>query len=587
MRTNKIRFFAAMVFLCLTAASARPQQLTGRIEKVIVYRGQALVTRHLDVELPVGASEVIVTDLPGRIIADSLHARTDAPVSILSVRYREKPIGEDTREEVKQLDQHIEQLKREIYHIERKKGHLDNQWSMFIKLREFTVKAKETDLNNGLLQFKPINDLAKLILEKGENYINQTLDYEDRIADIKKELELLNRKRVQLNAGRNRTVRQAVLYTDTESAQKVSISLNYLVSGANWTPQYNLRADKDNATVLIEYNAVINQISSEDWNEVAMSLSTAEPSMIASPPDLEPLEVTLQHPSVQASGTQQQMRLQKLIQSDLSMVAGELARKRQTESKKGISGQQKLNSLATENQSIILNVRADQARQFQSELEDIARTEGVSVTYKLDGKLTMPSRSDQQLANIATVKTPAEFTLLASPLLTDYVYLQGRIHNQSNTIFLPGEASVFRNGEFVGSADVPLVTRAQKFVSGFGIDSAVKAKRRLLDKQTRIQGGNRIDTYQYRIALSNYHSWPVDLRLLDRLPNAENSSLNIELKEVTPALSTDSEYLSTQRKKGILRWDLRLESETSGENATDVEYTYTMEYDKSMRISTR
>jgi hypothetical protein len=112
----------------------------------------------------------------------------------------------------------------------------------------------------------------------------------------------------------------------------------------------------------------------------------------------------------------------------------------------------------------------------------------------------------------------------------------------------------------------------------------VRLTHELEDKQTRIQGGNRIDTYQYRIALSNYKKTPVELRLLDRLPYSDDASVKIELSKTEPELSKDAEYLRTARKKGILRWDLKLPANTIDDKAIVVKYGFTMEYDRNMQI---
>jgi hypothetical protein len=133
---------------------------------------------------------------------------------------------------------------------------------------------------------------------------------------------------------------------------------------------------------------------------------------------------------------------------------------------------------------------------------------------------------------------------------------------------------------------LPLVTIGEKLTAGFGIDSQVQVTRELEDKKTRIQGGNRIDTYHYRIALSNYKNTAVELRLLDRLPHTDDSSVKIEVLETKPTLSENGEYLRTARKKGILRWDLNLPPNTLDESATVVNYSFTMEYDKNMQIQT-
>ncbi len=240
--------------------------------------------------------------------------------------------------------------------------------------------------------------------------------------------------------------------------------------------------------------------------------------------------------------------------------------------------------LALRNQALVFNVGGKEFVELQQKMAEISRVEGLSVTYALPGKLTLPSRSDQQLVSIAAITTKADFTLVATPLLTDYVYLQADVLNASDTVLLPGQASMFRDGEFVGKSQLPQVTIGEKFTAGFGIDSQVRLAHELEDKQSRIQGGNRIDTYNYRIAISNYKNAAVELRLLDRLPYTDDASVKIELAKTDPKLSEDTEYLRTIRKKGILRWDLTLAPNTIDEKATIVKYSYTMESDRNMQL---
>ncbi len=571
-------FIAVLNSLCLAAAF----ETEGKISKVTVYRGQALVTRSLEVDLPAGSSEIIVTNLPSEIVPDSIYAQTAGSVKVLSVRYREKAVKEDTREEVKKLDSEIESLKREIYHTERKKGHLDNQWDMFVKLRQFAADAKQIDTDRGLLQFEPIKNLAEFILEKADAYIEKTLAFEDQINDMKKELGLLERKLAELTAGSSRTRRQAVVYISSADKIKAAIELNYLVNNANWNQLYNLRANPDNSTVTIEYNAVINQISGEDWDNVTLTLSTAEPAMVAEPPVLEPMMVALFQP---VPGQQQGGLGGSIPRLDLKQMQEQQSLRRRSISK-GIQVSGELNTLATQTQIMLMNAPVSQIEEYQQRLEQIARIEGVSATYNLPGLMTLPSRSDRQLVSIASVSSKADFTLLASPLLTDYVYLQAELLNDSGTVLLPGPASMFCDGRFVGQANIPLVTIGEKFTAGFGIDSQIQVKHELESKKTRIQGGNRIDTYNYRIALNNFKDTPASIRLLDRLPYSQNSSIKIDLTNTSVPLSKDSEYVRTLKKKGLLRWDLDLEPNTTDENATVLTYSFTTEYDRNMNLTT-
>ena len=69
--------------------------------------------------------------------------------------------------------------------------------------------------------------------------------------------------------------------------------LTYIVSGARWTPQYDLRAfitegKGSSSVVKLNYRASIVQSTGEDWNDVSLTLSTASPLQGTAVPSLAP-----------------------------------------------------------------------------------------------------------------------------------------------------------------------------------------------------------------------------------------------------------------------------------------------------------
>ncbi len=592
----KTRILIAMVsILALVQPSLAEMEATevvGTVSNVIVYRGQALVTRTIELDLPKGGSEIVVQQLPNEIVSESLYAQSSDDVTISSVRYRERAVKEDTREEVKQLDAEIESLTNQRRHASMKQELIEKNNITLVKLENFTIAAKDSDLERGLLQFEPLEKLANYVETKRGEYHNEFVKLDDEIREMDKQLELLQRKRGELLAGRSRTEREAVLFVNNPKAKKVDIYLNYLVNGANWLPQYNLRAQTDKLQGVIEYNAVVFQASGEDWVGVEMSLSTAMPTMVAAAPVLQPIEVQVGPPATirgrvfkRAEYEQGPMSMtEQRAYRDLSDEFQEVQKRRREVGRKGKIAQSELNALALSNQLMELQADKKDVQVIQKAAERFARTEGVGVTYNLPGELTMPSRSDQQLLNIATFQAKADFIMIATPLMTDYVYLQGDITNDSDIILLAGPASMYCNGEFVGKTQIELVTIGEKFTAGFGVDSQVQISREFKDKKVDTLWGNRVEIYDYRIAIENYKNNNVKLRMFERIPYTKDEALEIyDFKTNTP-LSKDADYLRTEKDKGILRWDLNLAPNVTGENAKVVTYTYAMKYDSDMQI---
>jgi hypothetical protein len=529
-------------------------------------------------------------------VPESLYAQASGDVTVSSVRYRERAVEEDTRKEVKKLDTEIENLQTNLRHAEMNLGLINENRSSISKLENLSISATQSDLDRSLLQFDPLQKLFDYIGTKREEYHTKQLELDDQIIALKKQLELLTRKRNELRAGRSRSEREVVLFISSPTAGEAAIGLRYLVNDAGWLPQYNLRADPAKSAVSIEYNAVIHQASGEDWTNVAMSLSTAQPTMEAGAPELEPMEVILT-PGAPGMGRALFKKLRSVgvsyskvseaeepVYRDLSDQFQQLERSRRQIARKGSLAQSTLNTMAEGRQMMELQADKDAVRKIQSAEKKFARTEGVSVTYDLPGKLSMPSRSDQQLLTIASFGAKAKFLYIATPLLTDYVYLQADITNNSKTIMLAGPASMYLDGGFVGKANIELVTIGEEFTAGFGVDSQVRIAREFKDKKVDTLWGNRVEEYDYRIAIDNYKNMPVKLQLLERIPYTEDEALEIENFKTNTALSKDPEYLRTQRDKGILRWDLTLKPATTGRKGTIVTYRYTMKYDNDMSI---
>jgi uncharacterized protein (TIGR02231 family) len=565
-------------------------EVAGTVSDVIVYRGQAMVSRAIEVDLPQGDCEIVVKKLPREVIAESIFAIGDADVTVASVRYRQKETGKDTRQEVKDLETKIEEVVKQQYQAQRDHDISDWLFKQFSGQWGLSINAANTDLNRGLLQSEPIQALTSYLESKATKCHENSVKTELRQKELEKELGELQRKLNDLKAGTSRVEREAVINVTSAGKQKAVIRLNYLVNGANWLPQYNLRANPDKGIVSVEYNALIHQTSGEDWNNVTVSLSTAQPAMMAAPPVLEPMKVGLtagggvsgsldkEKPVGAAPSSQSAYRD---LSSEFQMVQSQ----RREMATKGKAAQSQLNVAAMSSQMMELRADKDTLQLIQSEAKRVARTEGVGVSYSLPGKLTMPTRTEQQLVGIAAFEGKADFVMVGAPLLTDYVYLQADVTNDSAVVMLAGPASMYRDGEFVGRGEMELVTMGEKFTVGLGVDSQIRIAREFKDKKIdTLWGRKRTEKYDYRIAISNYKDRKVKLRLLERIPYTEDESLEMKDFETKPALSTDAEYLRTERNKGILRWDLELPPNTNEEGATVVTYSYTMRYDSGMQI---
>ena len=210
--------------------------------------------------------------------------------------------------------------------------------------------------------------------------------------------------------------------------------------------------------------------------------------------------------------------------------------------------------------------------------------EGQSVTYHLATKLSVPSRNEEQVIEVARVELKPDFCYMAVPVLTRHVYRLANLTNTSEYVLLPGEATMYSGDDFVGRMDVPLVAIGEQFTAGFGVDPQLQVVREMMDKQRSQQGGNQVLKYDYRILVSSYKPKAVKVQVWERLPRSETETINVSVVKTTPELCADPLYLREKKPHNILRWDLEVKPGMSGEWAIPIDYSFRVELDKNMVI---
>ena len=595
--------------LASCAALAEPINRAGRIDAVTVYRGQALVTRVVEVLGDAGLCEVIVADLPEHIVASSLYAESADGVEVRSVRYRVRPISHDVREEVSALDQQIREVQDQLNANDAQTKRLLENLAYLTKLEQFVAPTANAELTRGVLNAETLQKLTTFLFENREALTTESLELALKERALKEQMELLQRKRGEVTGSSSRTAREAVVFLNKTDAGVGALRIRYLVSNAMWSPSYNVRANGDRSHALVEYNASIQQRSGEDWNDVAMTLSTATPSLIAKAPSLAPLTLLLSAPQQATQPIPMKGGDVKQIEQQLRQQIVDTANNRNFSNFKALSQEQQdlvqvlidssnnrlnvngfvlgntvfdneLNRLAGQLQN--LDLVNPQIRRKKKALRD---NEVVSVTYELTGRTTLPSRSDQQLIQIAAVDMAADFYKLAVPVLTNQVYEEASIVNAGDRVLLAGPVMAYMDGKFVGHCELPTVSVGERFAVGFGIDSTLRASRELVTRSESTQGGNRVVHFTYRLAIENFDTDPAAIRLLDRLPKTKNGEVKLTLASTGQDLSADASYLQTDRKNGILRWEVEVPPKSVAPDAWNLEYQFVLEYDKEMTLS--
>ncbi len=618
----RLSALAVGIALFVSAAPTRGQDkdkdavkpAPSKVIAVTVYSNTALVIREVTVPEAVGLTEVVVSPLPPTTMQSSLYAEGNDNIRVLSVRYRTRAIAEDTREEVRKLEAEIKGLQAKSQAFEADLKAMGENLKLLDKLEGFTAKSLEHLTDKGQLDPEKIIAMAKFVQEDRAKRTKEQLLVKQQLEDNTAKIAFAQRQLEEKSGGRVRTERDAVILLD-KKAGVGTVKLNYLVGSASWRPQYKFRASgKDKDPVTVEYQAAIDQRTGEDWTNAQITLSTAQPLLNAAPPDLKALAVNVSPVGAVAvapvdpatgipvpapskpgdpkggfggpggmgmpSATEYARDLDKLSKDLRAQVA-----QNYREKKEQAAGDLANNAAALEQFRDLFAAKEELIAASAVPAAGGAAGEGPSVTYKLPTKLTIPSRNDEQVIEIARLDMTPKFYYKAVPVLTPNVYRLADLTHGTDHVLLPGDATMYLNGDFVGQTRLPLVAAGKPFTVGFGVDPQLQVSRILVDKTRTTQGGNQVLTFKYRIMLSSYKTTPVPVQVWDRTPHAETAqTLAINVTNPKPALSEDPLYVRDEKTRGILRWDVTIDPKQHGEKVMFIDYEFKMELDKNVNI---
>jgi uncharacterized protein (TIGR02231 family) len=549
-----------------------------RVASVTIYPSSALVTR--DVEVPEGSGtlELTVTPLPPTTVNSSLYTEGADGIRVLTTRFRTRPILQDTREDVRKLQDELEELQatKEKLEADLKANQANTQ--TLGKMENFMSVTMIQATEKGTLNSESAIALSKHIMDARGEKAKEAVALQQQLQGVQKKAEFAQRRLSEMSAGPVRTERDAVVVVEKTNAAAGKVRLHYLVDAASWRPQYKLRAGKSTKDpVQLEYLAAVVQQTGEDWSKVKLALSTAQPMLNAAPPELQVLQV-----SVAPKGSAQPLAHQPNVM-ELEEQVRSLRSKAQKDfnEKKQSSGVGLVNTAATLDQSWeLLNPDAALKRGCA-----LAGREGPTVTYHLDSPFSVPSRNDEQVLEVARLDMTPDYYYKAVPLLTSQVYRQADLVNRSSHVLLPGDATMYNGADFVGQMSLPLVAVGEQFTASFGVDPQLQVQRQMTDKSRTTQGANQLLRYEYRVLVNSYKAERVRMQIWERLPHAENEAVGVSLVKATPEVSKDALYQREQRPTNLLRWDVNVEPNQNGEKALAIQYEFKLELDRQMTIN--
>ncbi len=550
--------------------------LEAPITDITVYADRALVTRKGTIHLEAGEHELRVNALP-QFNRDSLRASGLGPqgTRILNVDIATAFHGRPPEGELRKLQDELDQLVQSKQLLEARQAALNDrrQW-----LRALGEQSK--DFAKGLAQgqMKPQDcaDFFKFAATQALQDAEAAQGFELQLKEVQQEIGAKMRELAQ-KRGHDQPDRLAAVVTVTLAQEgDLALELSYLVTGASWRPQYDVRVqmngDQRGGEVELTYVGVVQQSTGEAWENVQLSLSTARPSMAAKLPELDPWYLDVFAPAPPQPLPAPRAAQPRGVYSAASMPP-QSARMSSTQPMAMVSWAAPTGGA----DGAVVEPEPPPPEEASVATATVEQT-GTALVFRAGRSVDIPSDNSPHKTTIARDRLPCTFDYVCAPTIADSVHLRAAIVNTTERVLLNGEASIFLSNEYVGTTKLKQTAPAETFKVFLGLDDGIKVKRELIehgvDKGNVLQSGIRRITYAYRITVHNYASAARDIVMRDRLPVSQHEKVKVRVQGIQPPPKE-------RTKLELVVWQFTLAPDAEQK----IEYQFVVEHPQDLKIT--
>src|SRR5476651_2533682 len=282
--------FAGVFFALASATPAAPLPASSTITAVTVYADRAVVTRTGTLDLAAtGPVEVTFEKLPNTLLDQSLQVsgRGAAQVTILDVTARAAYVDFTPNERVKTLEDELRSLAKQRRVLDDRGGVLKSQ-AATLSLLEAAATAAPTKDSAPRLSLEESAKLLTFLEEQRGKLTTEHQSLDAQLEDLAAKTDAAQRQLNQLRGAGGRSYKTVTVRLDPANAGTLDLALSYAVPGASWTPSYDARVNSNEKSIALAYSGIVRQNTGEDWKDVALTLSTARPSLGGAAPEVRP-----------------------------------------------------------------------------------------------------------------------------------------------------------------------------------------------------------------------------------------------------------------------------------------------------------
>ncbi|MCB9653100.1 MAG: mucoidy inhibitor MuiA family protein [Deltaproteobacteria bacterium] len=292
----------------------------------------------------------------------------------------------------------------------------------------------------------------------------------------------------------------------SQDGREIEVALSYLTKHAGWTPSYDaryLRREDDLARnghsaggaerMELCCVALVVQSTGEDWSDVELVATTAEPALSDPPPELIPIVV------------------------------------------RGRAGVEKREILSsTKDVAKLGGVAGPGGRAKDRDGTSAPDGSHGAAEYTAPGRVRIPSTGKASRVELFRAEFSCQARLEAVPRARGVAMLVAELENRTAHVLLPGRVNVFRGPNFSGQTSLGRIAPNERFRVALGTDAAVRVRcvTRIEPLAKAALTGTVSHEFVSRTVVENASAEEKSLLLRDRIPVSRTEAASVKVIEM-------------------------------------------------------
>lgn len=604
MQTKLFAITAFLLAIGISGAYSQDKKTTkAKLNEATVFFQGAELIHSASYSLTKGENEISIEGLSPNIDKNSLKIKTTNGVIVSASEF-----SVDYLTESKANNASVKKLQDSIDYYQKKLD--DTEIEITINEELIDLLEKGTDKNvSGSEKGLGIDELVKTM----EYYKTKALELQNSLtASNKKKEETeknISRLRMQLSTEslkNNKSSGVLRLKLTAPANTSSNFTISYYTTAAAWIPFYDINIASTDQPIKIAAKSRVRQTTGMDWEKVKLTLSSATPSKGKTAPLFNAWFLDYVQPNISSSlqnrvggiapiqnaysydekAAEGQFRIRGTssldsnsqplyvvdgqIVEDINSIDPEMIKDFQVlkdASATGIYGARASNGV------IVISLK-DGMDDFVTQAET-----DLNITYNIDLPYTIPGNGKEQIIDLQTRETTAEYKYYCAPKLDTETYLLAEISDWQKLNLLSGKANITYEGTYVGESQIDASSTQQKLTLTLGSDKRVTVKREKMQdfsSGAKFLGNDAKQAFTYKLTVRNNQNRAIKMVLKDQYPISMQKEIEVELltKETTP-------WTANKEDLGVITWEEELKA---GETKT-YKMSYTVKYPKGRKVN--